>query len=306
MTRLSRIVRKLKEEFKNFRYPQNDIDAWQMYPDYNFVYNKIFVCKFQKISYAPFPIEPKKLPVISKPMINLYGMGLNTQKIEELEDLDINEFPNNFWMEYLEGDHLSWDLVINEGEILYSTYFIGHKSKYLGLFNYWEWDGKYHSPNKIIKHLVNVYFKEYTGSMNIETIGGKIIEVHLRMGDIDLTPCELLENVLLNYQLNLEVMDKHFKKLRRKKFAPIYLIPVWQEIKEMSRNDLKEIQYYLEDHLENDILENNDIFTYYFDSANKACPSKYKRWFLLATEDINVGMKLKKKIEGDLRKYQIK
>lgn len=303
MTRLSKLVKKLREEYKNFTYPRNDIDAWKMYPEYNFIYNKIFICKFQKINYAPFPIQPKKLPVISKPIINLYGMGMNTQKIETLDDLDINEHPNNFWMKYLEGIHLSWDLVINNGKILYSTYFIGHKSKHLGLFNYWEWDGKYHLPNKIIKHLVNIYFKSYTGAMNIETIGGKIIEVHLRMGDIDLAPSELLEKVLLNFELDFETMERYFKKIKRKKYTPIYLGAVWQEIKEMSRDDLKEIQYYLEDQWENKLLENDNIFTYYFDSANKACPSKFKRWFLLATEDLNEGLSIKKKIEKDLSKY---
>ena len=44
--------------------PKNDLDAWLKYPNYNFLYNKMFICKIQDIVHAPMPILPNKFPVV--------------------------------------------------------------------------------------------------------------------------------------------------------------------------------------------------------------------------------------------------
>ena len=85
------IKSQLKTEIKNkFNIniddycPKNDEDAWLLYPNYNFIYNKIFICQIQNLSYAPMPILPNKYPVVIKPIINLMGMG------------DIDQLPKDF------------------------------------------------------------------------------------------------------------------------------------------------------------------------------------------------------------------
>ena len=45
--------------------------------------NSMYICKYQNIPYAPVPITPKKFPVVVKPIINLYGMGIDSIKIHE-------------------------------------------------------------------------------------------------------------------------------------------------------------------------------------------------------------------------------
>ena len=42
-----------------------------------------------------------------------------------------------------------------------------------------------------------MYLKNYTGNINLETINQKIIEVHLRMGDIDQLPVEIIKLIIL-------------------------------------------------------------------------------------------------------------
>ena len=38
----------------------------------------MFIMEFQNIEHNPVPIEPKKFPVVIKPIINLRGMGINS------------------------------------------------------------------------------------------------------------------------------------------------------------------------------------------------------------------------------------
>ena len=57
-------------------------------------------CEFQGIEHAPMPIEPSTYPVIIKPIINLYGMGLNIIKVNNQEEFYDNWYNNNFWMKF--------------------------------------------------------------------------------------------------------------------------------------------------------------------------------------------------------------
>ena len=74
---------KVLDSFENkIFYPKNDIEAYVMYPKYSDVYNKLNISKFQNVLSNPFPILPIKYPIISKPIINLNGMGLGAKKIK--------------------------------------------------------------------------------------------------------------------------------------------------------------------------------------------------------------------------------
>ena len=70
-----------------------------------------------------------------------------------------NWYNNNFWMEFLEGDHLSYDLIILNGKIQFHVCFIGYKDEdNLGEFKYWESIKKKPLP-KIIKKLIVMTIK---------------------------------------------------------------------------------------------------------------------------------------------------
>ena len=51
------------------------------YPEYNIVYNKLEIAQFQNLNCNPFPCYPDSFPIVSKPIVNLYGMGLNSKKL---------------------------------------------------------------------------------------------------------------------------------------------------------------------------------------------------------------------------------
>jgi hypothetical protein len=295
MTVLSKLKIELSEKYKiNFSklMPKNDVEAWSLYPKYNFLYNKMFICNHENIKYAPMPITPDKFPIVIKPIINLLGMGNNAIKINNIHDFATHYNNSHFWCEYLEGKHLSWDLVIRDGQIKVIFCFIGHKNNF-GCFNYWRSYKKTPKlPNGIIK-LVDKYLSNYTGFLNIETINNKIIEVHLRMGDIDQLPEDKLRTVLLN----LIDINIHTKSELNLNFN-IYLFPIWQEIKKS--NNLEEIYEYLKNKWEGKIIENDNITQYYFDKPLHAYPLNMKRWFLISTNSYRKGLQIKKCIENDL------
>lgn len=311
MTRLKEAKKQIIKQFNidpDDYLPKNDLDAWEKNKSINFLYNKMFICDFENLNNAPLPIEPPKYPIVIKPIINLYGMGLNSKIINNKKEFYDNWLSNNFWCEYLEGTHLSWDIVVRNGKIIYFVCFEGHKysdSERFGCFSYWELINHNNItifPN--IKNLINKYLKNYTGNINLETINQKIIEVHLRMGDIDQLSVEIIKLVILNLVITDKKYDniikKAFIKYKPNKLKKIFLIPVWYKIK--SNSDMLVVMQYLKQNWEKKIQDNQLIFFYYFDENNESFPGINKRCFLFSTEYYDQINKLKYDIEYDLIK----
>ncbi len=250
--------------------PINDMDAWQKYPKHRWIYNKAMICQYQGISYAPMPIEPKKYPVIIKPIINLYGMGLNIIKVNNKDEFYDNWYNNNFWMEFLEGEHLSWDVIILNGKIVFHTCFIGHKDDTIvGKFDYWESTDKVRIIPDIITKLVDEHFKDYCGCLNVETINNKMIECHLRIGDIDCFPTlNILKGIVATYE------GKEYDW--NVKLDKVYFYPVW------SSNEYEDECEYIKKNIVPMLKNNKYIHDYDVDDVSLGSPSatcKRLMWF---------------------------
>ena len=309
MTILSRVKDKLKK-YPLHLLPKNDIDAWSLYDEYNFVYNKMFICQYQNISCAPVPITPKKFPVVVKPIINLYGMGIYSMKINDISEY--NKLWNNtsFWMEYFEGPVQSWDIVIRNGMIIYHTYWNGcNDINHMGKFDYWEWKSEHNMNNNnnvitlnLIMKFVTDNLKKFTGTLNVETINNKIIEVHLRMGDIDQLPYDIVYASVANTVKSHPKYDKCIKKLFDNlvdnKYDTLYLVPVWQQIN--MQINLDEIYTHLKTIWEDIIINDDNITFYYFDKPHYSTPVNWKRWFLFRTCDLKHVMNMRNSIENNL------
>lgn len=257
---------------KNDDIPLNDLNAWLQYPDHNWIYNRLEIAKYQNLKCGPMPIEPKYYPVIIKPIINLYGMGNKIKKINNYDEFEKewNENNTEFWSEFLTGTHKSFDFVINKGKILFHSCFKG-ESQDLGKFTLWK-SVQTEIP-KNLKKFIKKEFSDYIGCINIETIGNKMIECHLRMGDIDKFPTlKILKGIIKNYS------NKKYKKWLKIKYQQIYIFPIWYN------NPKKEIydcaKY---------IMENNkfDIFEYGIDDEYLCKPGLDSRimWFVCSDKD---------------------
>ena len=165
------------------RVPTEDFDAYQWNPAHRWVYNKLLIAESQGLCCAPHGVTPAGFPVFSKPIINLRGMGASSRVIASLADYERHETAGHFWMTLLVGEHVSSDIAIEHGAAVWFRHAQGIPAG-AGTFDYWiveaarrgaleEYCGAWVARN----------LAGYTGMVNLETIDGRIIEVHLRFTD---------------------------------------------------------------------------------------------------------------------------
>jgi hypothetical protein len=160
-----------------------DADAWQWYPAHRWVYNKLAVALSQNLDAGPHGTPPPRFPVFSKPIVNLKGMGVGSRVLNSQADYDQHHAPDHFWMSLLDGRHVSSDIAVVDGAPRWWRHVTG-KPAGEGTFDYWT---VHAAPDADIERRcgdwLHRHLSGYTGMLNVETIGGTIIEAHLRFAD---------------------------------------------------------------------------------------------------------------------------
>jgi hypothetical protein len=163
--------------------PTEDSDAWQWNPAHRWVYNKLAVALSQGLDAAPHGVPPPFYPVFSKPIVNLKGMGVGSRVLASPADYEAHYTPGHLWMKLLEGRHVSSDVAVVDGEPRWWRHVTG-KPAGEGTFDYWIVHAE---PNAAIEDYCEAWVRKnlagYTGMLNLEAIGERIIEVHLRFAD---------------------------------------------------------------------------------------------------------------------------
>ena len=167
----------------NVFIPTEDSDAWAWNPAHRWVYDKLAVALSQNLAAAPHGVAPQNYPVFSKPIYNLKGMGVGSRPLASERDYADAYQPGHFWTTLLEGDHVSSDVAVVDGVPCWWRHATGYASG-AGTFDYWQIDA---APFPAIEDWCGRWCRErlkgYTGLLNLETIGGRIIEAHLRFAD---------------------------------------------------------------------------------------------------------------------------
>jgi hypothetical protein len=165
------------------KIPTEDSDAWQWYPAQRWIYNKLVVALSQGLDAGPHGTPPPRFPVFSKPIVNLKGMGVGSRVLKSQADYDAHYAPGHFWMTLLEGRHVSSDVAVVEGAPRWWRHVTG-KPAGEGTFDHWIVHAE---PDGGIEDRGGAWIRKnlpgYTGMLNLETIGGTIIEAHLRFAD---------------------------------------------------------------------------------------------------------------------------
>jgi hypothetical protein len=110
-------------------------------------------------------------------------MGVGSGVLRSKADYEAAYRPGHMWVELLEGEHLSSDVALIDGVPQWWRHAAGIAAGD-GTFDYWEVraeaapDVEDRAGDWCRGHLAG-----YTGMVNLETIGGRIIEVHLRFAD---------------------------------------------------------------------------------------------------------------------------
>jgi hypothetical protein len=163
--------------------PTEDGDAYELFPKYRWLYNKLLVAETQGLVCGLHGMAPPGFPVFSKPVYNMRGMGAESRIFRSARDYQLHQRPGHFWMPLLDGEHVSSDVAVVDGAPRWWRHSIG-KAIGDGMFDYWtvlaearlaveDYCGEWLGEN----------LRGYTGMVNFETIGARIIEAHLRFSD---------------------------------------------------------------------------------------------------------------------------
>jgi len=191
--------------------PTDDPDCWALYPDHRWIYDKLRIAKSQGIDAAPHGVMPEVYPVFSKPNVNLKGMGVGSKAIYSANEMLNNSYPGHMWMTLLEGEHVSSDCAVVNGALCWIRHATGF-AKAGGMFDYWKISAAVHPQlETFLGDWVQEYMAGYTGMMNFESIGGHIIEAHLRFADQwpDLYGPGWVEALVKLYVDKIWVFDDH-------------------------------------------------------------------------------------------------
>lgn len=163
--------------------PTEDSDAWTWNPAHRWVYDKLAVASSQGLDAAPHGVAPVRYPVFSKPIYNLKGMGVGSRVLRSEADYADAYRPGHMWSTLLEGSHVSSDVAVVDGVPCWWRHASGAASGD-GTFDHWE---VHAGPAPAVEEWCGAWCRRhlagYTGMVNLETIGGRLIEVHLRFAD---------------------------------------------------------------------------------------------------------------------------
>jgi hypothetical protein len=163
--------------------PTEDSDAWTWNPKHRWVYDKLAVAASQSLDAGPHGVSPPAYPVFSKPIYNLKGMGVGSRVLASEADYIDAYQPGHFWSTLLTGEHVSSDVALVDGVAQWWRHARGVASGE-GTFDYWEvLAGADTTVESWCEAWCRRHLAGYTGMVNLETIGARIIEVHLRFAD---------------------------------------------------------------------------------------------------------------------------
>lgn len=161
----------------------SDAAAWRLNPRHRHVYNKLELALSAGLTAAPCGVSPMELGVAAerqvfvKPIVNLAGMSLEARAVRADA---VPPEPGSFWCEHLEGTHTSSDCLVKDGRLIWLAHTRGAAEKDASRSVYWEVGALLPKLDSWLAGWVAEQLAGYTGLCNIELIGGRPIEAHLR------------------------------------------------------------------------------------------------------------------------------
>ena len=123
-----------------------------------------------------FPYSPSRSPISR-------AWAIGSRILHSQAEYEQSLTPGHMWMTLLDGRHVSSDVAVVDGEPRWWRHVTGRPGGE-GTFDYWT---VHAAAIPAIEDYCGAWIREhlagYTGILNTETIGGRMIEVHLRLSD---------------------------------------------------------------------------------------------------------------------------
>lgn len=187
---------------RSVRIPVDEIAAWDVHPERRWIHNKLDICRTQGLEHGPHGTMPRRFPVFSKPIYNLRGMGTGSRVVRSAAEYRAVIQPGHFWMRLLRGAHVSTDVALENGRARWWRHTTGVPGRG-GTFDRWTVHARRRPAlERYVGRWLRRHLAGFTGIVNFETIGGRIVECHLRMSDqwLDLNGAGWLEAVAALYR----------------------------------------------------------------------------------------------------------
>lgn len=149
-----------------------DHEAYSLYPGDNIWYNKLYLAKRLGYNAGTGPV-PYDGEFVIKPTINLHGCGIGAKIGYYKKNYPVPD--DYFWSEVFTGRHITIDYSKINGYWCQGHTFEGFKDDPTDLLKFSLWR-KVEYPYV----LPEIFNDVQVDTLNIEIIGNKIIEVHLR------------------------------------------------------------------------------------------------------------------------------
>ncbi|MBY0438779.1 MAG: hypothetical protein K2W80_11345 [Burkholderiales bacterium] len=155
---------------------RTDAEAWQAYPDDRWVYDRLELATLSGYPCGPAGTEPPakfqwrngwQTDWWMKPILNLDGMGLGSRPYQ------FPVPPGHFWMPRFYGEHLSLDFEFTGGAWMCV---LAVRAVYGPAWRVAMWE-RVSTEGRVLPRALQVVDASV---VNIETIGGNLIEAHLR------------------------------------------------------------------------------------------------------------------------------
>ena len=167
----------------NLYIPIDEASAWTLYPDLRWIHNQLEIAASQGLPNGPHGVLPKRYPVFSKPIFNMRGMGTGGRVVRSERDYLLKLEPGHMWMRLLRGAHVSTDVALAKGRPVWWRHVTGEPSGG-GTFDHWTIHAARRPVlERYLERWMHRKLPRFSGIVNFETIGGQIIEAHLRMAD---------------------------------------------------------------------------------------------------------------------------
>lgn len=156
-----------------------DWEAWDRFPQHRWIFNKLELSL--KLGYlaGPTPLPVSKTgEYIVRPIYNLSGLAAGAKFMQLEKDKIYDLPPSYFWCERFFGEHVSVNYVWNDNKLIPVHFSIG-ETDYNNLSRFKRWVQVDHRDLELPDWIDSL---RSVNNINIEFVGGKIIEIHLRHG----------------------------------------------------------------------------------------------------------------------------